>query len=184
MHKPLMIIALLFITASLTYAKNKLSPYSGQEQREIKSLSTEEIDGYLTGQGMGFAKAGELNHYPGPKHVVDLAQELQLSEEQLLATREIYDTMHNDAVSIGELIVEKEKLLDELFARQKIDETQLDAISTEIGTLKGKLRATHLRAHLQMKKVLSSEQIERYDVLRGYGIDGGGEKHQHKHNIH
>jgi len=42
------------------------SPYAGSENREIKALSTDEIASYLQGKGMGFAKAAELNHHPGP----------------------------------------------------------------------------------------------------------------------
>jgi len=42
---------------------------------------------------MGLAKAAELNHYPGPRHVLDLASELKLSEEQRLRIEQIYNTM-------------------------------------------------------------------------------------------
>ena len=52
------------------------SPYAGEEGREIKALSAADVDAYLTGQGMGFAKAAELNGYAGPKHVLELAAEL------------------------------------------------------------------------------------------------------------
>jgi hypothetical protein len=40
------------------------SPYVGQEFREIKALSPQEISDYLSGKGMGLAKAAELNGYP------------------------------------------------------------------------------------------------------------------------
>ena len=39
------------------------SPYAGEESRNIKALSTEEIQGYEAGKGMGFAKSAELNGY-------------------------------------------------------------------------------------------------------------------------
>jgi hypothetical protein len=48
------------------------TPYAGQQNRTIKALSDEDIVGLLKGDGMGFAKAAELNGYPGPKHVLDL----------------------------------------------------------------------------------------------------------------
>lgn len=48
-------------------------PYAGQQERMIKALSTSEIDGLKKGKGMGLAKAAELNHYPGPRHVLDEA---------------------------------------------------------------------------------------------------------------
>ena len=36
---------------------------------------------------MGLALAGELNGYPGPKHVLELAAELDLSEDQRRAVQ-------------------------------------------------------------------------------------------------
>ena len=58
------------------------APYAGQEQRAIKALSPQEVDDYLQGRGMGTSKPAELNHYPGPKHVLDAAAALTLSETQ------------------------------------------------------------------------------------------------------
>ena len=49
------------------------SPYVGLEAREIKALSEEQRQELLDGHGMGLALAAELNHYPGPKHVLELA---------------------------------------------------------------------------------------------------------------
>ncbi|MBW1806312.1 MAG: hypothetical protein JRJ06_08110 [Deltaproteobacteria bacterium] len=180
MHKIIMIFSLLIIP-SLALAQNTHSPYAGQESREIKALSLEDIEGYLTGQGMGFAKAAELNRYPGPKHVLELVGELHLSEEQIAKTKAIYSQMNNEAVLIGKLIVEKEKALNDLFANQKIDENQLKEMTVEIGRLKGKLRAVHLTAHLRLKKVLLLHQIDRYDMLRGY--QGNKSKGKHDHHM-
>ncbi|MDL1878575.1 hypothetical protein FBQ85_25940, partial [Cytophagia bacterium CHB2] len=67
------IIALL---AAPALAQHQHSPYAGEESREIKSLSPQEIRMYLEGHGMGLAKAAELNHYPGPRHVMELAKQL------------------------------------------------------------------------------------------------------------
>ena len=153
--------------------------YAGQEEREIKSLSTEEIGSYLSGDGMGLAKAAELNHYPGPKHVLDLADKLHLSEQQVPQIKEIYNRMHMEAVRIGKLIVEKEKILDNLFANQKMEETQLETMVVEIAKLQGKLRVTHLAAHLRVKEALSPEQIAAYDALRGYVSTRGQEPRHH-----
>src|SRR5512140_1710908 len=51
------------------------SPYAGEEKREIKSLSADVIEQYNQGEGMGMAKAAELNHYPGPRHVLMAADQ-------------------------------------------------------------------------------------------------------------
>src|SRR3990172_8479974 len=58
------------------------SPYAGLEGREIKALSPEQIQELRNGDGMGLALAAELNHYPGPRHVLELAHELALSPKQ------------------------------------------------------------------------------------------------------
>ena len=76
------LLAAAFFYATAAWAGEALSPYTELEKREIKALSKEEIGGYISGDGMGLAKTAELNHYPGPRHVLDLADELQLSGEQ------------------------------------------------------------------------------------------------------
>ncbi len=38
--------------------------------------------GLENGEGMGIVKYAELNGYPGPKHVLELVNELRLTEEQ------------------------------------------------------------------------------------------------------
>jgi hypothetical protein len=150
-------------------AQSNVSPYAGQEQREIKTLSASDIKMYLEGHGMGLGKAAELNHYPGPRHVLDLATELRLSHEQFTKAQQAYDKMHAEAVRLGKLIVAKEKQLDSLYATQKISETQLRTIVGDIAELQGELRFTHLNAHLETKKILSPQQVVKYDELRGYG---------------
>ena len=77
------------------------SPYAGEQDRPIKSLSEAEIRALQNGEGMGFARLAELNSYPGPRHVLDLAEDLALSEEQTEETRDLYDQMHRSAVATG-----------------------------------------------------------------------------------
>lgn len=164
------------------WGNGNVSPYAGQEQREIKMLSEEEIQGYLSGNGMGFAKAAELNHYPGPKHVLELAEILHLSAEQYQRTHVLFEEMKAEAVSLGRELVEKERLLDSLFAKAKISEVQLQKLINEISIIRGKLRFVHLNAHLKQKKILTPAQIQLYDKLRGY--DSSGHIHRHQHHKH
>src|SRR5262245_26723374 len=96
----------------LCWGAEPSTPYAGQEQREIKALSAEEIQGYLSGSGMGLAKAAELNHYPGPKHVLDLAEPLQLSIEQRQKTQTIFAAMRTEAVRLGTQLIARERQLD------------------------------------------------------------------------
>ena len=75
--------ALLFITAlSATSAFGQHQSYSAQHTRDIKALSAEEVNQYRAGAGMGYARAAELNRYPGPMHVLELAGPLALTPDQ------------------------------------------------------------------------------------------------------
>ena len=149
-----------------------MSPYAGKEGSEIKALSPEEVKAYREGTGMGFAKPAELNHYPGPRHVLDLAQELELTAAQAAQIRAIYDRMHAAAVALGEKIIARERELDRSFAAGSIEARALGGMTSEIASLQGELRAVHLKAHLETRSLLTSKQIGRYDVLRGYTSAG------------
>ncbi len=165
------------LLASFALASAAQSPYSGQEQRDIKSLSKAEIDGYLAGSGMGYAKAAELNHYPGPKHVLELATDLDLSEKQIAKTEQIFQAMQQRATELGRQMVDKEDKLDKLFAIGTITSPQLKDRLAEIGALQAEIRFVHLDAHLALRTVLSENQALQYDQLRGYA--DGHTTHKH-----
>lgn len=169
MRKNFMSITAVLFFPMVMWAQKNTSSYAGQEQREIKALSDADVKMYLEGHGMGLAKAAELNHYPGPRHVLDLATELKLSHEQFTKTQQAYDKMHAEAVRLGKMIVAKEKQLDSLYSTQKISEAQLRTLVGDLAKLQGELRFTHLNAHVEMKKILSPPQVAKYDELRGYG---------------
>src|SRR5262249_4173135 len=173
----LFLLAVTLMPVTKVVLGGQMSPYSGQENREIKALSKEEMDGYLSGDGMGFAKAGELNHYPGPKHVLDLAKQLNLSDVQRTTTQSIFDRMKSNAVSLGKQLVEREQLLDSRFADGSISNDELERLLTEISALQGKIRAVHLEAHLAEKRLLTPDQISRYDMLRGYHQPSDHDQH-------
>ena len=92
---------LVIVFVALNAHSGDPSPYDGEEQRGIKSMSADEIEALSRGEGMGFAKAAELNQYPGPKHVLELANELELSTEQQEQTSQLFAAMQADAVDLG-----------------------------------------------------------------------------------
>jgi hypothetical protein len=96
----ILFLSILLLPAS-TFAQQHPSPYSGQQSRDIKALSDDEIRGLLNGQGMALAKAGELNHYPGPMHVLELAEQLKLSDAQKRRTEAIRKTMLDETIPLG-----------------------------------------------------------------------------------
>lgn len=155
------------------------SPYVGLETRDIKALSQQQIDGYLSGQGMGLALPGELNGYPGPKHVLELADELQLTESQRAEVIQSFESMQKKAISLGKRVVAAETSLDRLFGDGNADSQRLREITSEIGLLQGQLRAAHLQAHLETRALLSADQVQKYVQLRGY--DGSGHSHTGHH---
>jgi Spy/CpxP family protein refolding chaperone len=118
---------------------------------------------------MGFAKLAELNSYPGPKHVLDAADKLELSDEQLAATRALFEDMKQQAIALGEQLVAAETRLDQRFADGDIDAASLQAAVLEIGEVRAQLRNVHLQAHLKQKELLSPKQVQHYDMIRGYG---------------
>jgi hypothetical protein len=145
------------------------SPYAGFEQRTIKALSAEQIADLKNGRGMGLALAAELNGYPGPLHVLELAPQLRLSDEQLARMRALRSAMTAEAVPIGERLIAQEAELDRLFASKTITADSLAATTGAIGETQAALRAAHLRYHLATLEVLTVAQVARYSELRGYG---------------
>lgn len=156
-----------------------LSPYAGQEQRAIKALSSAEIDGLLAGRGMGYARAAELNGYPGPMHVLELATQLELTAEQKRQTEDVFARMQGSAREQGARLVQAERELDELFRSGVITQAVLDQALASIAAAQAQVRAAHLRAHLEQTRILRPEQVTRYAALRGYNHDG---QHGHAHH--
>jgi hypothetical protein len=163
-----LLFSLALLCPAIASAQHTHSPYAGHQARAIKALSAEEVEGYLNGEGLGMALPAELNGYPGPRHVLQLAENLELSEGQGAAVHRIFDSMKSRAVELGARIVELERRLDEEFAARSITPAALDSLTEEIAQLQGRLRAVHLRAHLELAGVLTEAQLEEYDRLRGY----------------
>lgn len=144
------------------------SGYAGQETREIKALSTQQVEDLRAGRGMGLAMAAELNHYPGPKHVLELAKELELDAGTSARVQASFDRMSADAKRLGAAIVDAERQLDALFREERVTAETLRAATAEIARLQGELRNAHLAAHLETRALLSMHQRHTYDRLRGY----------------
>ena len=65
-------------------------PTRGLDTREIKALSPEEIAALEAGLGFSQALPAELNGYPGPRHVIDLAADLELTPAQQAAVEALF----------------------------------------------------------------------------------------------
>ena len=144
------------------------TPYAGQQSRAIKALSEQEEKDLLAGAGMGLAKAAELNRYPGPMHALELADPLGLSPEQRAQLTSLMRRHKAEARKMGERVVALERELDALFARGKPSPGEVDRLSVAIGEAQGRLRADHLKTHLETTALLTRAQVEAYVKARGY----------------
>jgi Heavy-metal resistance len=144
------------------------TPYAGQQTRSIKALSAQDQRDLREGKGLGFAKAAELNGYPGPMHTLEHARELQLSSEQLGKTQALLISHKNTVKALGVELVEAERRLDTAFATREVTLETLERLTAEIGLLQAKIRSEHLKTHIEQTTYLSKEQIAQYSVLRGY----------------
>lgn len=188
MQKPLISVAialLMPILFNLVASGDAHQPYAGLHDRAIKALTQERIDGLLAGDGLGFALAAELNHYPGPTHVLALADELDVSKEQQAEIHRLYTDMKTEAKQLGETLVNLERDLDRAFVNQEMTPERLERLTGAIAAVEGELRYVHLRAHLSVKSILTHEQVARYDHLRGYAEDDGStQQPEHPHQMH
>lgn len=144
------------------------SSHTGKETREIKALSADEVTALLAGSGSGYALPAELNHYPGPRHALDLREALSLSEVQAAGIGTIFDEMNARARILGQALVDRERALDTAFRDRTLTADALREATSAIGRIDAELRFTHLEAHLRTAALLTPEQIARYDRERGY----------------
>jgi len=133
---------------------------------------------YLEGAGMGYARAAELNHFPGPMHVLELADQLKLTAEQRAATQALMDAHKAQARALGAEVVAAERELEHLFRSGKLDEAVLARVARTAAAVEGEYRLSHLETHRRMRDLLTADQVKRYDELRGYA---SGKAHRHKH---
>ncbi|MCP5364295.1 MAG: hypothetical protein H6905_03520 [Hyphomicrobiales bacterium] len=147
------------------------SPYTGFENRAIKSLSEADIAELRRGGGWGLALAAELNGVPGPVHVLDLKDELGLSSDQVAGVEAIDSEMRARAIAEGEHFLAAEMAIEQAFASDRLDEQRLRPLIDRSERSRANLRFIHLSRHLQTRSLLTDQQIERYNRLRGYGFD-------------
>ncbi|MEX2128971.1 MAG: periplasmic heavy metal sensor [Xanthobacteraceae bacterium] len=181
MNRILSMCVLLLIAPS-AFAQRQ--PYAGLEQRTVKALSAEQIADLREGRGMGLALAAELNGYPGPVHVLEHADALNLSAEQRERTRALFAAMRAETVPLGEQLIAQEATLDRAFADRTVTPQTLAHTTAAIGATQAALRAAHLRYHLAQVEVLSPEQISRYNELRGYAGNAQNLQNGHRPGGH
>jgi hypothetical protein len=169
-------VAAILLTATTAFAQ---SPYAGMQTRTIKALSDTQVADLQAGRGMGLALAAELNGYPGPAHVLELADKLELSADQRSKVQELFGSMKQEALPLGVRLLEQESELDQEFARHTVTPDSLKSGIAAIAATQGALREAHLKYHLFTVALLTQNQMHRYSELRGYGDPAMNQMHHH-----
>ena len=167
----ILIFTLLPVSAFSSSEGSFKSSYVGQEKREIKSLSESDSDELENGRGWGLAKAAELNGVPGPAHLLEMKTEIGFSQEQLGQIEILYQEMQQQAIPLGVKLIEYERALNTHFANRTISEELLREMLEKIAKVQEQLRYVHLSTHLKTPDILTAEQIDLYNKLRGYFSD-------------
>lgn len=168
----LLIFSICLPLSSLAQHSHEVqTPYAGMQNRAIKSLSDNDINELRRGAGWGLALAAELNGMPGPTHLLELKDQIPLASEQVVKTQALLDEMRKAALPTGERLIAAEKALEAAFANGKIDESSLRRLLADSEAARSELRFIHLSQHYKTVQFLKPEQINCYNILRGYAED-------------
>lgn len=168
------LITFICLIPTLALAKSLKSPYVKQMNNQIKAITQKDLEGLKKGSGMpfgGMAKAAELNGLPGPRHVLDMSQQVKLTKDQQRKINKIFNKMNSEARKLGAHLIKIERQMDDQMKSGKINSSTLNDLVNKSATVYGKLRYSHLVAHLQTKNVLTKKQIDTYNKIRGYNTN-------------
>jgi Spy/CpxP family protein refolding chaperone len=104
--------------------------------------------------------------------VLESADQLALSDDVRKAVQDVFDGMNAEARRLGSDYVDAEQALDRLFASGSAGAAKIDELTARAADLRARLRAVHLKAHLEVLPLLSRHQRMIYAQIRGYGNDG------------
>ncbi|HMB37963.1 MAG TPA: hypothetical protein VKO85_02715 [Wenzhouxiangellaceae bacterium] len=139
---------------------------SGQHGNRHQSMQAREFSNLRQGRGMGMGRVAGVNGYPGPRHVLEHAEALELTEGQIERSGELMARVKTRAPELGNQIVDAEKRLEAMFAEGSINAAKMDSLLLEIAELRAHLRSLHLTAHLDQAAVLTEAQLEKFKTLQ------------------
>ena len=143
----------------------------------LSGISADEKEALLEGKGLGAGMIAMSNGYPGPKHVLEMGDELGLTAEQKEEIGTLFAERKASFVEMGRELVDKDAELTAMFASGSVDTGDVEKLSREIGQLQGELRAGHLNAHVLTWEALTEAQREKLASMRGMH-HGEGERMQ------
>lgn len=147
---------------------NTQTPYAGQQDRAITSLSAEDQKALANGEGWGLAKPAELNGVPGPAHLLELSEKIGLAPEQVAKLQKLFNDMKAQAIALGNEYMAAEKAVDDYFRAGDFSERALRQKVDQAEQARANLRFLHLSYHHRTLDVVTPEQVKQYNELRGY----------------
>lgn len=133
----------------------------------LGGVSAQEKEALLKGAGLGAGMIAMMNGYPGPKHVLEMGDELELTAAQRESIGTIYGKVKAESVKYGTELVEKDEELAALFASGSVSTDKVEKLSRDIGELQGRVRAAHLNAHVETFDALTPAQRETLSSMQG-----------------
>lgn len=174
-----MTVAILTLAAGATCpparveAQHEHSPYAGLRTVEGTSMTAEEVGELRSGAGMRLALPAELNGYPGPRHVIDMAEAMGVDPGTLAEVERVRAEMASAAIAKGEEVIAADRELARAFREGGATDGEIERLTGTLARARGELQAIHLEAHLRTRALLTSAQVESYRRLRGYGPPAG-----------
>lgn len=141
----------------------------------LSGISEGEKEALLKGSGLGAGMIAMMNGYPGPKHVLEMGDELELTAEQREKIGSLFAERKASFVEMGQELVEKDERLTAMFASGSVNTRDVEKLSVEIGELQGKLRAGHLNAHVLTWEALTPAQRDKLASMQGMHHGEGGQ---------
>jgi len=148
----------------------------------LGGVSETEKEALLKGAGLGAGMIAMMNGYPGPKHILEMGEELELTAAQRETIGTIYGKVKAESVKYGTELVEKDEALAAMFTSGSVDTGDVEKLAREIGELQGRVRAEHLNAHVKTYDALTPAQREKLSSMQGMHQmhEGSGEGMQMK----
>jgi Spy/CpxP family protein refolding chaperone len=139
---------------------------SGAGQLAAQRCETEFEQVIGQGRGFGMAFAADRHGYPGPMHVLELREQLQLSVEQTRQIEALMQAMFAESRPRSARLLEAEGRLSALFAGGRAEEAAVRAAVADVEQARREVRLVHLLTHLRTRDLLTGEQRRLYHEAR------------------
>jgi Spy/CpxP family protein refolding chaperone len=137
-----------------------------QAHRRVEACQREFDQVIADGRGFGLAFPADQNGYPGPLHVLELKDRLQLTPEQEARARALFEAMLAEARTRAARLAAAEAKLRRVFAERVADDAVVRTAVAEAEAARAEVRLAHLLTHLRTRDVLTEAQRQTYHHLR------------------